>query len=259
MRYHEFRNQLQSALKNAGLLVHCVGSPSETVDLESMGRRWKVYIVGSSTKDTEPFYVGAKIAFSWDPFDSARSYTCEEDLLTELLGRTKSASITKPRFIRVDLELFARLPYGSKTVIPKAQIFGSWADAIKKKLDKVIIESKWRQERLVAVLGSLQEIKIQSKCDPAGHLSIEEISIEGFRIVRVPRMWDDPDRRDAEKSAAAELLRLARKFQYSLDEWRASMVELARRIRYTPPPMDAKQIEPPLEEEDEEGEMETIH
>jgi hypothetical protein len=262
MRYDEFRDQLQMALQNVGLLGQRIGNPTETVDLESMGRRWKVYIVGTSTTDTEPFHVTAKIAFHWNPFDIARSYTCEEDLLTELLGRTKSSSKTEPRFTRVDLELHARLPYGSTTAIPKAQTFGSWVGSIKQKLDKAFTESKWRQGRLVAVLGSLDEINIESKCDSAGRLSIKGLSIAGFRMVRVPRVWDDPERRNAEKGAAAELSRLAQKFTYSLDEWRASIAELARWIRYTPPPADAKQIAPPFEEhggEDENGGPETIH
>jgi hypothetical protein len=262
MRYDEFREQLQIALLNVGLLGQRIGNPTETIDLESMGRRWKAYIMGSSTTDTEPFHVSAKIAFNWNPFNTARSYTCEEDLLEELLGRAKSSSKTEPRFTRVDLELHARLPYGSTSTIPEARTFGSWADSIRQKLDKVFRESKWRQGRLVAVLGVLEEISIESRCDPSGHLSIAGISIAGFRVVRVPRVWDDPDRRNAEKGAAVELSRLAEKFKYSLDEWKAGIAELARWLRYTPPPADASQIEPPLEDqedEDEDGGPETIH
>ena len=189
--------------------------------------------------------------------------TCEEDLLTELLGRAKSSVKTEPRFARVDLELYARLPYGSTTAIPEEQTFGSWVDSIKEKLDKVFTESKWRQGRLVAVLGAVEEINVESRCDSAGGLSITGVSIAGFRIVRVPRMWDDPDRRDAEKGAGSELSsKLSQKFKYSLDEWRISIAELARWIRYTPPPADAIQIEQPFEEQgDKDGESgpETIH
>jgi len=75
-------------------------------------------------------------------------------------------------------------------------------------------------------------------------------------------MWDDPDRRDAEKGTAKELSKLAQKFKYLLDEWRISIAELAKWIRYTPPPADAIQVEQPFEElEDEDGEdgPETIH
>jgi hypothetical protein len=260
MRYDEFRDRLQTALQNVGLLGERLGNPVETIDLESMGRRWKVYLFESST-DTKPFQVTAKIAFTWDPFNTARSYTCEEDLLTELLGRAKSSSKTEPRFTRVDLELLARLPYGSTATIPEALTFGSWADSAKQKLDKAFTEGK--SHRQLAIPGAVQEIKIESKCDPAGCFSISGISTAVFRLVRVPRIWDDPERRDAEKSPARELASLAKRFKCSMDEWRISISELARWIRYTPPAADAIQSEPRLEQEedgaDEEGGPETIH
>ncbi len=262
MRYDEFRYQIQTALQNVGLLGQRIGNPIETVDLDSMGRLWKVYVMGSTTKGTEPFDITAKIAFNWNPFNTARCYTCEEDLLTEMLGRTKSSSKTKPRLVRVDLELRASLPYGSTTTIPDAPTFGSWSDSIKQKLDKVITENKWRQEQLVAVLGALEDVNIESRYDSAGRLSLKRLSVSGFRMVHVPRVWDDPDRREAERGPTAELSRLAQKFKYSLDEWRIGITELARWIRYTPPPADSKQIVPQfeeLEDEDEEGGPETVH
>ncbi len=75
-------------------------------------------------------------------------------------------------------------------------------------------------------------------------------------------MWDNPDRRDAEKDPSTELSKLAQKFKYSLDEWRSGIAALVKWIRYTPPPDDANQIEQPFvekEDEDEEEGPETIH
>jgi hypothetical protein len=124
----------------------------------------------------------------------------------------------------------------------------------------VFTESKWRQGRLVAILGALEEVNIEARCDAAGLLSIKRMSISGFRMVRVPRVWDDPDRRNAEKGAATELFRLAQRFKHSLEEWSTSIGELARWIRYTPPPSDATPVASPSEEqEDEDGGPETIH
>jgi hypothetical protein len=261
MRYDEFRNQLQKAFQALGLFGQRAGNPAETVNLETMSRHWQIYLVGAPSTDIEPFSVTAKIAFDWNPFASARSYTCEEDLLSDLLGRTKNALKTKPQYIRVDLELFARLPYGSTSTIPDARTFGSWAESVKQKL-KVLNESKWRKEKLVAILGWLGEVQIESKCDSAGCLSFQAVSISGFLMVRVPRMWNDSERQDAEKGAEAELSLLAQKFKHSMQEWNASVVELVRWIRYTPPPSDIKRIEPQfndLEDEDVENDPETIH
>ena len=57
-------------------------------------------------------------------------------------------------------------------------------------------------------------------------------------MVRVPRIWDDPDRREAEKGAGKELDRLARRFKGALDEWNAGVAELATWLRYLPPPLE---------------------
>jgi hypothetical protein len=55
-------------------------------------------------------------------------------------------------------------------------------------------------------------------------------------MVRVPRIWDDPDRREAEKDAGKELDRLARRFEGALVEWTTSVAELATWLSYLPPP-----------------------
>ena len=69
-------------------------------------------------------------------------------------------------------------------------------------------------------------------------------------------MWDDPDRRNAEKGAAEEIARLARRFKNAMDEWTESVAELARWIRYAPPPPEAKPAEPWFEDREEEEEQE---
>ena len=66
----------------------------------------------------------------------------------------------------------------------------------------------------------------------------------------------------AEKGAAAEFSRLAQKFKYSLDERSESIAELARWIRYTPPPLETKRVAPPFEDQEDENEDDgpgTIH
>ncbi|MEJ2245791.1 MAG: hypothetical protein P8Y80_06885 [Acidobacteriota bacterium] len=262
MRYHEFRDQMQIALGDAGLSGQYVGDPTETVDLNDMGRRCKIYISGSTTADTEPFYVAAKIAFNWNPFETARSYTREEDLLTEILGRTKRPSKTKPRHVRVDLVLSATLPHGSTTAVPEPRTFGSWANSLRDKLDKVFTEGKWRRGQLVSVKGFLEQIQVDSKLDSAGRLSVEGLSIAGFRMVRVPRVWDDPDRRESEKGAEAEISRFVQNFKYSLDQWSSAISELARWVRYAQPTDDKRQTDRSVRKQrqkNEGKEPDTIH
>jgi hypothetical protein len=44
MLYDEFRNQLQEALLEVGLVWEHMGSSIETIDLSNSGRHWKVSI-----------------------------------------------------------------------------------------------------------------------------------------------------------------------------------------------------------------------
>lgn len=96
MRCDEFRDRWQAALRTARLLSHN-DRPEDVIDLTRMERRWRVRLMPRSA---EPLNLGATISFRWDPFDSARSYTCEEDLLTELFGRSRARRSTQRRLLR---------------------------------------------------------------------------------------------------------------------------------------------------------------
>jgi hypothetical protein len=78
-------------------------------------------------------------------------------------------------------------------------------------------------------------------------------------VIRVTRVRDDPERREAERDAADELARLAA-FR-ALDEWTESVSQLATWVRYALPPPNAKPIEPWFDDqsEDDDGGPETIH
>lgn len=92
-------------------------------------------------------------------------------------------------------------------------------------------------------------------------VSLKGVAIFGFRMVRVPRVWDDPACREAERGAHVEIGWLARTFKITLDEWTQSVSELATWIRHSLPPLGAKQIEPWFEdqsEDDDDGGPETI-
>jgi hypothetical protein len=129
VRYDEFRDRLEAALQRDGLYFHSL-QRVETIELANTLRHWKVYVYGGAPPSPEPFHVSAEIGFAWTPFDAARAYTREEDLLTELTGRRKQLLRTERRWKRVDLSLHAGLPYGSTTVMPEPQLFGAWTTSI---------------------------------------------------------------------------------------------------------------------------------
>ena len=262
MRYDEFRDQLEAALQRNSLHFHGL-QRVETIELANTVRHWKVYAHGAAPPSTEPFHVSAEIGFAWSPFDAARSYAREEDLLTELIGRKKRLPRTERRWTRVDLWLHARLPYGSTTAMPEPQLFGAWTASILEKIHRAFAEVEEKEGRIVAVLGAHEDVDVLAHCQPDGVVSLKGLAISGFRIVHLPRVWDDPERRKAEKDPQSELDRLARTFKTTLDEWTKSVSELATWIRYSPPVAGAKPHEPWFEDlredDDNDGGPETIN
>ncbi len=262
MRYAEFRDRLEDALQEAGLFFHDADRRVETIDLADTVRSWKVYVRRAAPRSAQPFDVSAEIGFEWGPVDAARAYTCEEDLLTELVGRRRRPTRTERRWTRIDLSLHASLPYGSTTSIPEPHVFGAWTASVVEKADAALTDTEEKKGRMVAVLGGHGGVEVQGHCKPDGVVSLKAVAISGFRTVRVPRVWDNPERREAEKGPRDELRRLARRFNAALDEWTKSVSELATWIRYSPPPPGAKPVEPWFEdqsEDDEDGGPETTH
>jgi hypothetical protein len=233
MRYEEFRNQLEDALLRVGLLDRRPWDPAESIDLTGTGRHWKTYYHSLSTKP-EPFNVSAKIAFDWDAVNAARSQTTEEDLISAILGRSDVSSRISKRFVRLDLDLHAGLVYGKTAELPDSKLFGSWTVAVGRQLGDLLAEVRQRRGGHLEVLGHVGEIELDTRCSAAGVISLKALSVEAFRIVRVPRVWNDPERRDREKGAARDLALLARQFRQAVDVWTASVAELARWIRHTP-------------------------
>jgi hypothetical protein len=261
VRYAEFRDRLESALREAGLLVHDADR-RETIDLADTVRRWQVYIVRAAAPRTEPFHVSAEVGFAWTPVNAARAYTSEEDLLTQIIGRRRRPTRTERRWTRVDLSLHASLPYGSTTSMPEPHVFSAWSASIVEKVDVALTDIEERNGRIAAVLGGHGDLEVEAHCKLDGVVSLKGVAISGFRMVRVPHVWDDPKRREAEKDPHVELGRLAQTFKATIDEWRKSVSELASWIRYSPPPPGAKPIEPWFEdqsEDDDDGGPETIH
>jgi hypothetical protein len=253
VRYSEFRDRLEKVLQDAGLFAFGCNR-AETIDLENASRHWKLYIRSDTLQKAEPFHISAEIGFDWSPFDEARAYTCEEDLLTELIGRRKEATRTVPRWKRVNLSLHASLPYGSTTLMPDPQLFGPWRDFIVDKVDAALTDVKEKNGRITAILGSHGDLEIEGGLQSDGIVFLKALAISGFRMVRVPRVWNDPGRLEAERGPEVELSRLARTFRATFDEWTKSVSELATWIRYSAPSSGAKALEPWFDDNGEDGE-----
>ena len=262
MRYPEFRDQLEDALRQEGLFFTGADRCVEKIELADTVRSWKVYISRGGPGSTEPFHVSAVIGFKWSPVDAARAYTSEEGLLTELVGRSRRSPRTEPRWTRVDLSLRASLPYGSTTAIPEASVFGAWAAAVVEKADVAFTEVKDRKGRILTVRGGHDDLELHARCNPDGAISLAAVAISAFRIVRLRRAWDSPERRAADGDSHRELSRLARTFRTAIDDWTQSIAALATWIRYSPPPPGVKSVGPSCDvqsEDDDDGGSEILH
>lgn len=147
--------------------------------------------------------------------------------------------------------------------MPEPHVFGAWTATVVEKADAVFSDVEEKKGRIVAVLGGHGDVEVQAHCRPDGVVSLTAVAISGFRTVRVPRVWDNPERREAERDPRHELGRLALRFKAAIEEWTSSVSELATWIRYSPPLAGAKPVEPwfgnQSEEEDDNGGPETTH
>jgi len=226
MRYDEFRDRCLAALRGARALSY-QDRPEETVNLTTMGRRWEAHTIGRSA---EPFHPGATIGFDWDPFESARSYTCEEDLLTDLHGH-RAARSTQPRLVRVDFVFRAGLVWGSTIPMPAAEVWNPWAEAVQGKLDEALAVARRRKALATMWRG---ELELQGAAAPDGSFALHGVSSSSGELIVIPRIWDDSRRQEREGSAAKRIEELAARIRKGLDAWLDSVDELARWLRYAP-------------------------
>ncbi len=228
MRYDEFRDRWHDALIKAGFLS-AQDRPDETVDVTTGERRWRATRLLLSQR-TEPFTSSARVDFRWDPFESARSFTCEEDLLTDLLGRARSHANTEPRMLRVDIRYRAALPYGSTQPLPDAAVWEPWVGSIEDRLDSALAPG--RQKGLPAWRGDLE---IRGSTGEQGTM-LNDVSVPAFEMIMLPRVWDDPKRRAKERGADKQIEQLAIRFGHGFEAWLAGVSELGAWLRHTPTP-----------------------
>jgi hypothetical protein len=158
----------------------------------------------------------------------------------------------------VDVSLRATLPYGSITPMPTPEMWRSLSDSVEVALDEALprADVDQGQRLLPAVSGWRGDLEVEARCTEDGELSLEGVSVSAFRLVPVPRMWDDPEKREKEQDAGEHLVELADRIKVAMDEWRGAVAELARWIRYTPPPQE-RMVDSLADTEDDEPE--TVH
>ena len=130
VNYDEFKAAFLQALLASWLSTISRVPAEERLDLGSTDRSLVVYIEPAERGLERPFHVSGVVSWRWDALQTARTTTSEEDLLTELLGRSGARGIDTARpWLRIDVQLraalevgrsilsFAKTPSGGKCVI----------------------------------------------------------------------------------------------------------------------------------------------
>jgi hypothetical protein len=200
--------------------------PQETIDVSTTDRRWRFLTL---PRTVDPFSVSAFISFHWDPFQSARSYTREEDLLTELHGRRARWS-TQRRLVRVDIKLHATLPYGSAMPLPAPDLWLPWIASVDERLSAALVPRPQRKNQEIRWRG---ELELEGEAS-LGEFAFRGMSVPAYEMIVVPRIWDDPRRREGEAYAARPIDALAARFRGALGAWTESIAQLAGWLRHAP-------------------------
>lgn len=102
---------------------------------------------------------------------------------------------------------------GSTTVIPEPEPFGGRTATVVKNADAASIQVEEKGGPVVAVLAGHGDLEMQANCSPDALVFLSALSISGFRMIRVPRVWDSLERRTAEADSHREFSQLARTFK----------------------------------------------
>jgi len=223
MNYEAFKLAFMAALRESGLPV--TGSEGEErIDTRTLDREFVVYVAPIGCSLSPPWYVSGSASFRWDALLTARMATREEDVLVELHGRESATGIeTEQPWVRVNIVLRAGLEWGKSLPMPDEAAWKGWFVETRGRLEEVerIVSDDVVREipgQLPAILAWQGDPEIKVRCDDDGALLLEQIRIDAFQIIELPRQWDDPDRKpDADPSDA--LVDLFERVKAALHAW----------------------------------------
>ncbi|KYF57877.1 hypothetical protein BE04_20390 [Sorangium cellulosum] len=221
MDFDDFRNTWRHALAASRLSV--LGFEVETLELRSAERRFKIHVEPLGGQQTEPFCVSAALSWRWCPLLTARGRTCEEDMLTELLGRGGEELETERPWIRVDVKLSARTPFGKALPMPGKEAWSRWAREALGRLEQVerllpdeVIEVDG--DGRLALLAWQGDPTVRLVCSPAGELRLSDVELSAWQAIDLPRRWNDPER-EADDPPDAQIAGLLARVRASLFAW----------------------------------------
>ena len=81
--------------------------------------------------------------------------------------------------------------------------------------------------------------EVEGRTTSEGTISLHGVLAPAFQMVRLPRIWDDSERQERERSAGNQIDDLAKRMREAFDLWMVCAAELAKRIRCVPRPSES--------------------
>lgn len=195
-------------------------------------REYTVCLEPLGGQDCEPFTVTAAVWFRWDALNTARTDTTEEDMLTTLMGRSDGNRVpTRRPWIRVDIELNARVHWGTTVVLPPRDALASWVEEVTGRLDDIeplTPTEKVRENETgrLEVLAWQGQPRVDVVVLPDGRLRLQGASFAAFQILELPRILDHPEVPDPEPHE--DLRNLFHRVRASLSAWMQALDHLKK-------------------------------
>ena len=224
MNFEQFRAAWYEALTKAGMWSY-LAPPTETVELGGMSRTYQVYIHFGHSREIEPFHVSARLSWTWDALQAARTATTEEDALMQFLGDEGRHQDTERPWLRVDVTLSATLPWGSPLPLPDATMWRAWLADVTERLEPLLSTDWETRDEKIAIFATRSEPEAEVQPAADGQLYLTGVKLSAWEGIDLPRQWDDPDR-EQDEDPYERLADFVERVWDAMDEWNQSLVHL---------------------------------
>lgn len=229
--YEAFRTAWTHALRESRL--QALHEATETLDTRSLDRSHTIYVEPLGGQDAPPFHVTASLSWAWDTLNTTRARTCDEDVLTEMLGRDVACELVSEKpCVRVDIKLTASAPHGKPMPLPARSAWRQWVNETLSRLhdiEPLLPEQPHRENRmgLTEVLAWQGSPTVRTVCSVNGELLLGAVELAAGQIIELPRSLDCPDVPD--EGPEEQLTQLFTRVRAALMAWTQALDHLRAR------------------------------
>lgn len=224
MNYERFRTAWDQALREARMWSYLL-PPTETVDLHHMSRTYQVYAHLGLSQEVKPFHVSARLSWTWDALQAARTSTTEEDALMLFLGDERRREDTEQPRLRVDVTLSAGLRWGSALPLPEAATWRNWLADVTERMESLLSTAWEGRDQAPAILAWRGEPEAEVQPGADGQLYLKGVKLSAWEGIDLPRQWDHPER-EPDEDPYDQLLEFVERVWEAMQEWNRSLPHL---------------------------------